>query len=163
MSNAAVMDDLDRDLELDQLVAQQVMCDRPEIRWAASQDGGKSVALWTDNLITKAAVERFCQDHPSYELIRREVWPHYTGHVGLALQIVDKLRAAGIEVVIGCFRDGFSLELRQWRDRRGEGVSGDPHTGRSRVTFYARTGIDRLARGIAEAAAAPETIAAVNH
>lgn len=75
-----------------------------------------------------------------------------------AMQVVDRLRAAEIEVIIGCFRLGFSIELRRWRDRRAEGVTGDPYSGRSRETFYCKTGLDSLPRGICEAALDPTSI-----
>ncbi len=87
--------------------------------------------------------------------------PEYSNDFLVAWEVVNMLRAAGIEVIIGCFKAGYSIELRRWRDRRTEGVPGDPHTGRSRETFYCRTGIELLAEGICLAALSPECIAAV--
>src|SRR5438876_3660432 len=49
--------------------------------------------------------------------------------------LVEKLRERGIDVIVGVLDKNACVELRRWRDRRAEGVPGDPHTGRSRETF----------------------------
>ena len=67
-----------------------------------------------------------------------------------AFQLVDRLTDLGFEVVIGCFANRTCVEVRRWRDRRAEGIPGDPHTGRSRETLVVETGPCRL-RAIVEA------------
>lgn len=86
---------------------------------------------------------------------------HYSTDISAADDVIDRLREADIEVVIGCFKEGFSVELRQWRDRRADGITGDPHTGRSRVTFCLLTGQPTLPMAVCRAAVRPETIAAL--
>lgn len=67
-----------------------------------------------------------------------------------AFNVVDRLTHMGFEVIIGCFEKSTSVEIRRWRDRRTEGIPGDPCTGRSRETIVSENGTDRL-RTIVEA------------
>ncbi len=66
--------------------------------------------------------------------------PQWSRSIDQAWPLLDAINGRGVEVLIGTFppRPGtsrYSIELRRWRDRRAEGVPGDPHTGRSRETF----------------------------
>jgi len=82
--------------------------------------------------------------------------PHYSTELVDAEKIIDRLRASYIEVIIGCFKDQFSVELRRWIKQ--EGIEGDPHTGRSRVTFVCITGAVTLPDALAQAVLRPETL-----
>lgn len=75
--------------------------------------------------------------------------PSLTGSWEEARRLVGMLNRAGIEVIFGCFQARadstqatFTVELRRWRDRRDEGVPGDPQTHRSRETFIVESGPD---------------------
>jgi hypothetical protein len=83
--------------------------------------------------------------------------PAYSTDASYAMAVVDRLRKAGIEVIIGCFSTNFNVELRNWADRRSEGIPGDPTTGRSRVTFCCLSG-QSMPAAVCEAALRPETL-----
>lgn len=79
---------------------------RPEIVYAASQDGGKSMAMWTDNVVTKGQVEAFCTTHPGYEVARLERFPRYSKFLNLAWILVEELRDRGWSVELRWFKSG---------------------------------------------------------
>ncbi len=73
--------------------------------------------------------------------------PEWSRSIEQAWPLLDAINARGVEVIIGTFpqrpnTDRFCIELRRWRDRRAEGIPGDPHTGRSRETFAVLHGND---------------------
>ena len=96
---------------------------------------------------------RPCREHPESTIPA----PRYSTEIEPAAQIIERLRKTGIEVLIGCFADCFSVELRRWVHQ--DGVPGDPHTGRSRVTFCCITGVISIPSALAQAALRPETLA----
>lgn len=78
--------------------------------------------------------------------------PKWSESFERAWRLVCALNRREVEVIIGCFPPpkGFQIELRRWRDRRSEGVEGDPDTHRSRETFVCVSG-DNLSVLICEA------------
>lgn len=132
---------IDLDLQIDELIARHIMGDLPEIRWAASQDGGKSIALWTDNLITKQVVEEFCVKYPQYAVVRRDIWPRYSGNMLAAWRVVEKMRAAGWS---------FSLAWSVKTDHSHPGIITD--------VMVAFCGSDAPVKGCATDAEAPRAI-----
>lgn len=68
---------------------------KPTIVYAASQDGGKSTALWTDDLIRKADVEQYCVAHPEYKVVRIERWPRWSSDARLSDGLTGEMRGRG--------------------------------------------------------------------
>ena len=68
-----------------------------------------------------------------------------------AFMVVDALVAKGYDVILGCMEHNSCVEIRRWRDRRAEGIPGDPFTGRSRETLICETAETRR-RAICQAA-----------
>lgn len=67
---------------------------KPTIVYAASQDEGKSVSLWTDDLVRKADVEQYCVAHPEYKVVRIERWTSFSGMTGSDV-LVYEMRKRG--------------------------------------------------------------------
>lgn len=79
--------------------------------------------------------------------------PSWSSHLSDAWPLVTLLNSVDVEVCIGMFpQQRCSVELRRWRDRRDEGIAGDPTTGRSRETFVLKIG-DEIAVTICRAIA----------
>jgi hypothetical protein len=57
------------------------------IVYAASRDGGKSTAFWTDDIILKAGVERYCEADPEYRAVRLERWPKFASNAVYSYQL----------------------------------------------------------------------------
>lgn len=80
--------------ELDAAIG-RAMGVEPRIEWAASSDGGESLALWTTDVIRKSDVERFCAEHREYSIVRQEHYPPYSTDDGAAMQVVRWMRGQG--------------------------------------------------------------------
>jgi hypothetical protein len=84
---------------------------RPEIVLAASKDGGKSMAMWTDDLIRKEDIEFYCRDHPEYSVTRLERFPRYAEYLNLAWILVEELRDRGWSVELRWHKSGRYAKL----------------------------------------------------
>lgn len=82
------------DRELDKAIG-TTLGDRAEIAYAASQDGGKSLAIWTDDIVRKADIEKYCQAHPEYRLEKLERWPRYSSLAEFSQVLRDEMRQRG--------------------------------------------------------------------
>jgi hypothetical protein len=98
----------------------------PDAIWYRDQESGRCwLTFWNDTI----------------HIRQLEGWNPYDS-IADAWMLVDALRIQQIEVHIGVFAENSCVELSRWRDRRGDGIAGDPHTGRSRETFVLETGPD---------------------
>lgn len=68
---------------------------KPTVVYAASQDGGRSTALWTDDLVRKADVEQYCAAHPEYKVVRIERWPRFSRDAAPSDVLVHEMRERG--------------------------------------------------------------------
>lgn len=68
---------------------------KPTIVYAASQDEGKSVALWTDDIVRKAVVEQYCVAHPEYKVMRIERWTKWSSNAAYSYNLRSEMRKRG--------------------------------------------------------------------
>jgi hypothetical protein len=66
--------------------------------------------------------------------------PEFSSNLYDSETVLNRLREKDFEVIVGFFKASVTVELRRWRDRRPEGVEGDPFTHRSRETLVVETG-----------------------
>ena len=91
---------------------------------------------------------RPCREHPESTIPA----PRYSTEIEPAARIIERLRKAGLDVVIGCYQEAFAVEIQKLVDRYG-------NYARHRLVFV--NGAISIPSALAQAALQPDTLAAL--